>query len=109
MFEAGDEVLKNHMLYASVNAKYMSVRTQNTLVYICGSILRDDIVRAANASVAFTSLANEIIDIAETEQMSLGVRFVEEQNGMSCIEKSFFGIFRQNNRRFGKDNLDYIV
>ena len=89
--EAGDEILHNHFVSAPGNAKYTSVRTQNTLIEMCGSILRDNIVRAANASVAFSILVDETTDISGTEQMSLGVRFAEEGSGTTLIREEFLG------------------
>ena len=83
--ESGDTILKNHMPSASGNEKYTSVRTQNTIIDLCSSILRDNIVRSANASVAFSILADKITDISGTEQLSLSVRFAEEE----CIREEF--------------------
>lgn len=85
--ESGDVILKSHLTSGPGNAKYTSVRTQNTIIDICAAVLRDDIVRSANASVAFSILADETTDISGTEQLSLGVRFAEE----ACIREEFLG------------------
>ena len=61
--ESGDEVLGNHLSIGSCSAKYISATTQNTIIEICGSLLREDIVREANNSVAFSILADETNDI----------------------------------------------
>ena len=89
--EAGDTVLKNHLLTASGNAKYTSVRVQNEIIDTCATLLREDIVHTANASNGFSILADETTDISGTEQMSLGVRFVENSCGKLCIKEEFLG------------------
>ena len=53
--------------------------------------MREDIVREANNSVAFSILADETHNISGNEQMSLGVRFVKEQNGKMMVTEEFLG------------------
>lgn len=96
--EAGDDVLKAHLETCSKNAKYCSVRTQNDIINICGNIIRDDIVVAANSAVGFSILADETTDIAGVEQLSLGVRFPEHINGESIIREEFLGFVPIFNR-----------
>jgi hypothetical protein len=71
--EAGDTVLKEHSETAAGNARYTSHRVQNELLTECESIIRKDIVCAANSAIRFSILADETADISGTEQMSLGV------------------------------------
>ena len=81
-----------------VTAECISATTQNTIIEICGSLLREDIVREANNSVAFSILADETNDISGIEQMSLGVRFVKEQNGKMMVTEEFMGYIPIVNR-----------
>ena len=61
--------------------------------------MREDIVREANNSVAFSILADETNDISGgIEQMSLGVRFVKEQNGKMMVTEEFLGYITIVNR-----------
>jgi hypothetical protein len=89
--ESGDKILQNHLLSAPENAKYTSVRTQKTVIEIRASVFRDNIVRSANDSVAFSIMADETTDISVTEQLSLGVRFAKEAS--RSFEKNFLAIF----------------
>ena len=61
---------------------------------MCGSLLREDIVLEANNSVAFSILADETTDISGIEQMSLGVRYVKEQNGKMMVTENSWDIFQ---------------
>jgi len=85
--EAGDTVLKEHSETAAGNARYTSHRVQNELLAECESIIRNDIVCAANSAVGFSILADQTADISGTEQLSLGVRFVDGD----CIREEFIG------------------
>ena len=88
---------KNQILVIFI-AKYIPATTQKTLIEICGSLLREDIVREANNSVAFSFLADETNDISGIEQISLGVRFVKEQNGKMMVTEEFMGYIPIVNR-----------
>lgn len=92
--EAGDTVLKDHLEGASRNAKYTSVRVQNELIGLSEEVVRDDIVKAANQSNGFSIIADETADISGTEQLSIGVRFVEfqeQQHDSATIREEFLG------------------
>jgi len=89
--EAGDDILEHHLLTAPGNAKYTSAMTQNQIIAMCGTVLRDDIVKIVNNSVAFSILADETTDVAGTEQLSMGVRFAAVQNGNIHIIEEFLG------------------
>lgn len=92
--EAGDTILKDHMESASKNAKYTSVRVQNELILLSEEVVRDNIVHAANKSNGFSIIADETADISGTEQLSIGVRFVElqeQQNDSATIREEFLG------------------
>ena len=89
--EAGDKTLENHLQTYSENARYTSHRIQNELTNICQEVIRSEIVAAANKSTGFSILADEIADIAGTEQLSLAVRFVEESANCYTIHEEFLG------------------
>lgn len=96
--EAGDKILGSHLETSSKNANYCSVRIQNEIINICGNIIRDQIVVAANSAVGFSILADETTDIAGVEQLSLGVRFPEQINGQTNIREEFLGFVPISNR-----------
>lgn len=86
--ESGDSVLKSHLENCAKNAKYTSHQTQNELLTICGDIIREDIIAEVNASDGFSILADESADISGVEQLSVGVRFVDENNS---VREEFIG------------------
>jgi hypothetical protein len=69
--ESGDEILKNHFLTNVGNAKYSSHRTQNELIRLCGKILKEEIVREANATNALSIISDELADISGMEQLTI--------------------------------------
>lgn len=88
--EAGDTVLKDHIEGTSRNARYTSARVQNELIVLSEEVVRDNIVKAANESNGFSIIADETADISGTEQLSIGVRFVElqeQQNDSATIRE----------------------
>ncbi|XP_050310542.1 zinc finger MYM-type protein 1-like [Anthonomus grandis grandis] len=86
--ESGDVLLTEHLTTSNKNAKYTSHQTQNELISICGEILRKYIVEEVNFSDGFSIIADESVDIAGIEQISIGVRFVDNTN---CIREEFLG------------------
>ena len=58
--EAGDKIIKNHLDTAAKNAIYASHQTEKELIKISEQILVNDIVSAANDSIGFSVLADEI-------------------------------------------------
>lgn len=89
--EGGDSILKNHFDTAAENARYTSHRTQNDLINMSEQALREDIVKAANNAVGFSIIADETADISGTEQLSLGVRFVDTSSEQAMIREEFLG------------------
>lgn len=85
--DAGDEVLVNHFNEASNRAKYTSPTIQNELISIIGEQLRESIVSEIPAPY-FSLLANEVTDVANTEQLSLVIRFVDSDEN---IHEDFLG------------------
>jgi len=75
--DAGDEVLVNHFNEASNRAKYTSPTIQNELISIIGEQLRESIVSEIPAEAPYFSLlADEVTDVANTEQLSLVIRLL---------------------------------
>lgn len=87
---SGDKVLEEHLNHHSGKGKYTSHRVQNDLINICGSVIQEQIVGEANKSSAFSLLADETADISGKEQLSVGIRFVDE-NLNFAIKEEFLG------------------
>ncbi|CAH1108108.1 unnamed protein product [Psylliodes chrysocephalus] len=90
--EAGDEVLRSHLMTAAKNAKYISHRIQNEFINFSCEILREKIVWRVNKAKYFSVLADETADISGVEQLSIGVRFVEcDDANKYYIKEEFLG------------------
>lgn len=91
--ECGDNILKTHLETSAKNARYTSHRTENELINISEEVLRTNLVIAANNSIGFSILADETADISGTEQLSIGVHFVD----LECekmIREEFLGFIK---------------
>ena len=90
--EAGDKIIRNHLDTAAKNTKYTSHQTEKELIKISEQILVNDIASAANNSIGFSVLA----DISGTEQLSIGIRFVDPTKEQ-MIREEFLGFVPLNN------------
>ena len=87
--EAGDDVLAVHLNEATDRAKYTSATIQNELISIIGGQLRQSIFGQIPDNAPFYSiLADEVTDVANKEQFSLAVRFVDIDG---TIHEEFLG------------------
>ncbi|XP_060846718.1 52 kDa repressor of the inhibitor of the protein kinase-like [Rhopalosiphum padi] len=89
--ESGDELLQKHISENAGNAKYTSPRIQNEIISICGKLIKNDIVNLANAANAFSVIADETADISGTEQLSIGIRFLDKHSNPPKIREEFLG------------------
>ena len=58
--DAGDTILKKHLLITVKNATYISKKNQNELIGICGDVISDQII--AHQSKYFSVLVDETTD-----------------------------------------------
>ena len=77
-------MLKEHLKTAAGNALYTSKTVQNEMITICGNIVRRKLLEMVQKAGFFSVIADEATDIANDEQLSICVRFVE---GGSLCEK----------------------
>ena len=75
---AGDEVLKEHLKTAQQNAIYTSKTIQNEIIVICGDLLRNKILKEVREAQFFSVIADEATDVANDEQLSISVRYVND-------------------------------
>lgn len=76
---AGDSALLNHLKTCAKNASYTSPVIQNELIACCGAFIRDKIVLEVKKAKIFTIICDEACDSSTKEQMSLVLRFVDEE------------------------------
>ena len=74
---AGDKILKEHILKAPSNAKYVFKTIQNELICLCGEEIVSGIISEVKESRVFCILADEVTDCFNTEQMSFVIRSVD--------------------------------
>ena len=74
--DAGDEILRKHLLTAGRNAMYTSKETQNELIQICGNIIQNKILQKIRAAKFYSVIADEATDSANDEQLSISIRYV---------------------------------
>jgi hypothetical protein len=77
--EAGDQYLQNHIEKVNRNAIYISPQIQNEIININGKVIRDYIMNDVKKTVAVSIMADEIADILGTEQLSIGIRFFDDE------------------------------
>lgn len=82
--QAGDEILKNHLLTCNKNAIYISPDIQNQIINCCNKIIIKKLVSQINEAQCFTVLADETADISCIEQYSICVRYFNENTKKIC-------------------------
>ncbi|CAF4282758.1 unnamed protein product, partial [Rotaria sordida] len=89
--EAGDQTLQTHLQRHQKNATYMSPTIQNELTSICASFVRKHLLKELiDQNKFFAIIADETSDVSGTEQLSISIRYVSEENDI-CIEENFLG------------------
>ena len=77
--EAGDLTLQSHVSTHCVNAAYSSKTVQNELIFVIGDHICNKIVTEVKQARYFSILADEVSDVAELEQLSIVLRFVDAE------------------------------
>ena len=75
--ETGDCVLKDHFTTAPKNATYSSKTIQNELIEVTGDWIRQKILHDIKEAQFYAVLCDEVVDVSNTEQLSLVLRFVD--------------------------------
>ncbi|XP_076283965.1 52 kDa repressor of the inhibitor of the protein kinase-like [Lasioglossum baleicum] len=86
-FDAGDENLTEHFKHAAKNATYISWNMQNQIINACNEVILNHLVKKINSAKCFSLLADETCDISTTEQLSLCVRYIDEENDSKLCEQ----------------------
>ena len=102
---SGDDVMKNHLENAKGNARYTSHVVQNQLITICGDLIREKLLENIRNARFFSVIADEATDTANVEQLSLSIRFV--QNNAPC--EKFFGFLKCETGTIGEAIPDMIL
>ena len=76
--QSGDKVLSEHLKSAGGNATYISKTIQNELIKICCDIICDKILAKIRQARYYSVIADEATDISNDEQLSIGIRYVDD-------------------------------
>ncbi|XP_072391085.1 52 kDa repressor of the inhibitor of the protein kinase-like [Diabrotica undecimpunctata] len=89
--QAGDEVLKNHLISQSNHSRamYTSSVIQNEIIDLCGNAVQEQIINRVKQSGFFAVLADETQDISRHQQLSLCLRYVDCSSGKALIREDF--------------------
>lgn len=87
--ESGDQDLKQHLEHGKKNAMYTSPQIQNEIIELCGLVVKNEIIQEAKKAYAYSVMADESCDIAGKEQLSIGIRFFDEDQNI--IREEFLG------------------
>lgn len=87
-FAQTDDVLAEHLANAHYNAKYTSPDVQNELINVCANQLKEQLLSDCRKCPFFAIMADEATDKSTKEQLSMCVRFVDE----NCnVREEFLG------------------
>lgn len=87
--DSSDEKLKSHLERCRKNAVHTSLKIQNEIIGLCGEVVKERIIEDCKQAKAYAVMADETADIVGKEQLSIGLRFYDENQ-----EKNQRGICR---------------
>lgn len=103
--DSGDEELKRHIEgKKNSTSTYMSPQIQNEIINLCGCAVKDLILKDIKKSYVYSILADETADISGREQLSIGVRFFDEEK--MIVREEFLG-FEELKAMDAKNNSEY--
>ncbi|XP_046851139.1 52 kDa repressor of the inhibitor of the protein kinase-like [Xenia sp. Carnegie-2017] len=103
---AGDTILDSHLKHHDKKASYISKTTQNELIRCCGQFITEQLLVDVKKSTFYALIADETCDISNKEQMSLVLRFVDEELN---IREEFFRFIHCSEGMSGKDLASVIL
>ena len=89
--EAGDTVLREHLSTTARNATYTSNTIQNEIITLLADQLTTSITDKVKAAKWFTVIADEVTDVANREQLSIVLRYVD--SATLTVREDLVGFF----------------
>ena len=77
---AGDNILRDHLASAAKNASYTSLDIQNQVIDMLADHVREKILVKVREAQCFTLITNEVTDCSNKEQLSIVIRYVDQNN-----------------------------
>ena len=78
----GDKFLEEHLSKCPDNSTYISKTTQNEIINCCGEVITKKIVNQIKNNKFFSVIADELLDCSNKEQLSLVIRYVDDNNNI---------------------------
>ena len=89
--DAGDVVLKEHLAHSTGNATYTSSIIQNQIISVLADQIRNKIITNVKSAMWFSVIADEVTDSSNKEQLTLVLRYVD--NDSMLIREDFVCFF----------------
>ena len=102
----GDVTLQSHLINCDKSASYISKSTQNELIRCCGQVISEQLIAEVKKSKFYSILADEASDCSNKEQMSLVLRFVDDNFN---IREEFLRFIHCKEGLSGKDLASVIL
>ena len=106
-FDAGDNVLAEHLATASRNATYTSKTIQNEIINIVANQVRSKIVGKIEAAKWYTVISDEVTDASNKEQSSLVLRYVDSDTLL--VREDLIGFVECNTGITGRELANKIT
>ena len=84
-----NDILADHLAHCDHRAKYTSPQIQNELIQISSEQIQNELVDNCNRAVYFGFIADEATDSSTKEQISLCVRYYDQQS--QTVREDFLG------------------
>ena len=101
-----NSVFEEHLQNAPKSATYRSKTIQNELISVCEDMILSKLTAEIKTAKFFAVLADEAADISNKEQMSLVIRFVDEN---SAIRETFLSFLQCDDGLTGEAISKQIV
>ena len=104
--EAGDTVLQEHLSTTARNATYTSNMIQNEIITVLAEQVTTSITDKVKAAKWFTVIADEVTDVANREQLSIVLRYVDSTT--LTVREDLVGFFECDTGISGRSLSDKI-
>ena len=105
--DAGDAVLRDHLSTAARNATYTSNTIQNQIIQVLADQVRCHVINKVKEAKWFTVVADEVTDVANREQLSIVIRYVDSDTLL--VREDLVGFFECDTGITGRSLADKIM
>lgn len=98
-----DVILKNHFESASARNQYISPTIQNEIISCCGDEIVNCLIKKIKLSKYYSIMFDETTDISKISQMSLVIRYLDENSNIREDFLGFLDCHQENYDEFTKE------